>query len=458
MMRSLIEFVSSPLRRSSVSKQRSRSLTTDCTNISPISLIPVSVTNEQTSRTESDNTEAENVANSTTIGENNNAGHSRNFSTISQSSISPVKKEDDLIDTILSSGTSFDQSSADSSRSDVRLDSTENRKSILIYVLQKLKTNEEDIIKLADENKNLLEKYDTLQMKYEEVCTQMDEKNSVLHNLNERAAKLKDVEIKNNEYLEELKEENNQISFKMKRLQSEVMTISDKSSHVLCDLSPDDKLRLKTLEEQAKETELKSSKNQIELEIFKDFCGEHQEKIDIINDELVRLETDITTTNQYNRRQNLIIDGIPNNIKDYQLENVCIDLIRKIGFCPRANPLTPYDVVGCHRLRKKPGEVCAPTIIRFTNRKVAEFCMKYRSRVTKINGWNLSFREDLCPANEMIYDECENLLKSNLIAKMYTHNGFVKVVPNGRSFTGGRNFPVKIKHFSDLQEMFPNQY
>ena len=158
-----------------------------------------------------------------------------------------------------------------------------------------------------------------------------------------------------------------------------------------------------------------------------------------------QLERDITITNQYNRRENLIIDGIPDKVPQYKLEEICLDIIRKVGF----TSVGFYEVVGCHRLRKKKDDVFAPTIIRFINRKIPEFCKKNRWRLQNLryNNWNLVFREDLCPANEAILTECEKLKNAGQIFKVFTHNGFVKVVRKNR------DRPIKLSHIKDIQQL-----
>ena len=348
-----------------------------------------------------ESTDSENaVSNSTTIEGQCDKIPSPQYDKLSQS-ISPVKKED-LLTTILSSSVpSSDSSALGHDQFDERLDSTENRKSIIVYILQKLQSTDVQLNKVIEENKCLREKCDVLEMKYDEVCSQLDEKNNLLHNINERTDTLKGAETRNNHFLDDIKQENNQIIFDLKRLQSEVSTIRDKAD--------DSSASFGEQESMIKEVELRTAKNQIQLELMKDFCyGEVQDSIRHIEDELVRLDKDITITNQYNRRQNIIIDGIPGNIRNQQLQHVCIDIITKLGFFSHTNPLTPYDVVGCHRLKKIPGQASAPTIIRFTNRKVVEFCINNRNRLRKVSAefkWNLSFREDLCPANDAIFNE-----------------------------------------------------
>ena len=166
-----------------------------------------------------------------------------------------------------------------------------------------------------------------------------------------------------------------------------------------------------------------------------------------LKEEIVRLDKNITVTSQYNRRQNLVINGIPDHVPQEELENLCLDIIHNVGFWQVGS----YEVVGCHRLKKKEKDATTPTIIRFVNRKIPEFCLKNRWRLKnlKYHNWNLSFREDLCEENDNILTECEKLKNEGHLFKVYTHNGFVKVVKNYR----GR--PIKLTHINDVFEMFP---
>ena len=114
-------------------------------------------------------------------------------------------------------------------------------------------------------------------------------------------------------------------------------------------------------------------------------------------------------------------------------------------------PVGSYDVVGCHRLKKTDTESSAPTIIRFVNRKVPEYCKRNKWRLRNLNlyNWNLSFREDLCEANEAILAKCEELKATGILRKVFTYNGFVKVAKN-------QERPTKIAHMKDVLKMFPD--
>ena len=123
-------------------------------------------------------------------------------------------------------------------------------------------------------------------------------------------------------------------------------------------------------------------------------------------------------------------------------------IIRELGFVGR---LGSYEIIGCHRLKKKPNDVTTPVIIRFFNRKITEFCMKNRRNLKNIRStWNISFREDLCEANLNILEKCEQLKKDGILAKVYTHNGFVKVAKTMKDRA------VRLSHISELDNFLPS--
>ena len=61
--------------------------------------------------------------------------------------------------------------------------------------------------------------------------------------------------------------------------------------------------------------------------------------------------------------------------------------------------------------------------------------------------WNLNFREDLCDSNMEILTKCEEMQKEGLLAKVFTANGFVKVVKRNK------DRPIKLTHIKDLENL-----
>ena len=85
------------------------------------------------------------------------------------------------------------------------------------------------------------------------------------------------------------------------------------------------------------------------------------------------LEKDLSNHRQYNRRESVEILGIPESVKQSQLEETVIGILRRIGI----QTLESYEVVACHRLRRKTG-MNRNVIIRFVNRKRAHQCLQNR--------------------------------------------------------------------------------
>ena len=114
----------------------------------------------------------------------------------------------------------------------------------------------------------------------------------------------------------------------------------------------------------AKIERLTESMNQIVAEhnIMKNVNEKLEEKI-------VYLEKDQGEGEQYSRRNNIEISGIPNRISDEDLENAIISICKDSGV-----EIDPRDVEGCHRLslsRNSRGQD-KRVIVKFVNRKHSE--------------------------------------------------------------------------------------
>ena len=175
-------------------------------------------------------------------------------------------------------------------------------------------------------------------------------------------------------------------------------------------------------------------------------------QLDFIYDQIYKMDCKIVENNQYARRESIIISGIPDKISQNQLEEVVIDILRTVGL----TTISSYNISACHRLKKnKNDRFSAQTIVRFTNRKIVNFCLTNRDRLLEVKNilnMNLRFYESLCDSNKTVYKECHDLKKYGLIDDFYLRNGFVKIIKQG-----DRN-PIKIKHPEDLDYYFPEYY
>ena len=72
------------------------------------------------------------------------------------------------------------------------------------------------------------------------------------------------------------------------------------------------------------------------------------------------LETDLNKQDQYSRRNNLDIQGIPDSVSDDQLKEKVIEIFYQINA-----KIDKFDIEDCHRM----GKSKKTTIVRFVNRK-----------------------------------------------------------------------------------------
>ena len=195
--------------------------------------------------------------------------------------------------------------------------------------------------------------------------------------------------------------------------------------------------------------ELESIKN--EITILKNNNNKINSEIYNLNDEIYYMDKKLIEINQYARRESIIISGIPDNVKHDKLEETVLFILRSIGLVSIAS----YNISACHRLMKKTNDRHpAQTIIRFTNRKIVNFCLENRIRLFEQRNFlkmNLRFFESLCTENKQVYDKCFDLKKYGLITDFYIRNGFVKIVKDG-------NRIIKIHHPDDLNYYFKNYY
>lgn len=165
------------------------------------------------------------------------------------------------------------------------------------------------------------------------------------------------------------------------------------------------------------------------------------------NDDLYEIDCRLIETEQYPRRESLVITGIPDHIKQYNLEKTVIDILGRIGI-----RTSSYEIAACHRLfNNSKSNYPAKTVVRFLNRKMVNFCMLRRDNLIEAKTelkMNLRFYEHLCQANEIIHNECRDLKKYEHIYDFYTRNGYIKIVRN----QGDR--PIKIRHPNNLYDMF----
>ena len=97
------------------------------------------------------------------------------------------------------------------------------------------------------------------------------------------------------------------------------------------------------------------------IDVLKEENMKFQSRVEQLEDKILRMEIAKNNHDQYTRRNNIEIQGIPARVKDEHLENKVIDIFR----CLKIS-IDPSDIEDCHRLGNSTPK---NTIDRFVNRK-----------------------------------------------------------------------------------------
>ena len=173
--------------------------------------------------------------------------------------------------------------------------------------------------------------------------------------------------------------------------------------------------------------DIKSSINQINLAIgdirdsvIKALISDNQ----LLKDRVRKLELELAENQQYQRRSNIVISGIPSSITDEQVESKVVDILNKINA-----PVCLRDIQAAHRI----GRDKQRTIVRFVNRKDAEAAISNRSTLKDVDvtsfGTKIYIEENFCPFLSKIGYMCRQLKRSKHIFSTWMGMGrvFIKV-------------------------------
>ena len=103
---------------------------------------------------------------------------------------------------------------------------------------------------------------------------------------------------------------------------------------------------------------------------------ELEDYYDEIYENVEKNEQKIHTLQQYSRRENIEIIGIPDNISDNELEPIVLRILNSIGV-----NITSFDITACHRLKKERNSSKRNVIVRFVSRKHSLLSLKNRRQL-----------------------------------------------------------------------------
>ena len=172
-----------------------------------------------------------------------------------------------------------------------------------------------------------------------------------------------------------------------------------------------------------------------------------RKKVDDLENKIEIIESDHNALEQYGRRNNIEITGIPNSVSDQNLEKEVVDILKEINVVVSAN-----DIEACHRMGPPKNE-SKKTIVRFVNRKHAKKALINRKNLRNITAQkNVFINENLTVRNNKIAYLSRKLKRSGHVEKAYTKDGITHV-PNPDI---NRGKIIKIYHVKELFNLFPD--
>ena len=166
------------------------------------------------------------------------------------------------------------------------------------------------------------------------------------------------------------------------------------------------------------------------------------------------IESSHDALEQYSKRNNLVVSGIPDSAQDSELESTVTSIVSDTDVNVESR-----EVEECHRIGKS-NNGSKKTIIRFVNRKYCKKALLNRKQLERIDlrkhhlvsGTRIFINENLTVKNEHMAFNCKQLKKRSYILGTFTKNGTVYVEQKENSR------PVAILNMNVLHDMFPNFY
>lgn len=191
---------------------------------------------------------------------------------------------------------------------------------------------------------------------------------------------------------------------------------------------------------------------------------EQRQRLDEQDERILELENKLNLSDQYCRRNNLEIGGIPKSFEDNDLEEIIINIYNNLSDDIK---ISSSDIEACHWLDKRKSKV----IVRFINRKFCYSMLKNRKNIKdldlsflsksidesensgdnkKANPVKIYISENLCPTFKFLWFRCRDLYSNYIIHSYWSWNGIVQYKIKEDSV------PIKIFSMDDLLDAFPN--
>ena len=179
----------------------------------------------------------------------------------------------------------------------------------------------------------------------------------------------------------------------------------------------------------------------------------HVKRMDGQYEKLIQMETELWRLDQYGRRNNLEVDGIPENVKQEDLEDTAIKIFAEIGV-----QIKKRDIEACHRLSKRPGRKGPrKTILRFVNRKKISNIYQQKKGLQELDSKKLGLGNSRIYVNSnlnrhfcRLFWNARKLLKDGKVNSVWYATECIKIR------VAEDSDPLVVTHQSGLDRLFPD--
>ena len=184
----------------------------------------------------------------------------------------------------------------------------------------------------------------------------------------------------------------------------------------------------------------------LKLKELSDDNAKLNEDNDKLYDELYDQKIELTSLDQYGRRENVEICNIPESITQEQLQKHTIEVLKTVNIT-----VTGKDIHAVHRIGKKSNNRPRNVIVRFVNRKTAFTLLKNKKKLNNTPFKNYFVIENLCPYNKRIFNALYKRKKNKEIHSLWSYNGnvFVKVRESDDR--------AQVQHLDEIEELFSDE-
>ena len=167
-----------------------------------------------------------------------------------------------------------------------------------------------------------------------------------------------------------------------------------------------------------------------------------------LREKVTELERKCAANEQYSRRECLELSGIPDSVKDSDLEDTVLKIFKETGV-----DVSHENVEAVHRLKSNGSP--KKTIIKLSRRKDAHRVMKNKQKLKNIDssalglpsGCRIYINESLCKYYKYLWWKCKLLLSRKCIDSFWVTNGSIRI-----KLVEGDVKPIG--HYADLEELF----